>query len=142
MSKRYVRGYLLQQEICFEDNHGFALGENPKEAFAVAVWQFSEVDGSREYTKGRYFIGNDADLAALDFGERVSDYKNAHKGIAEKYNYLAAAEMSGEDNYNQIDGIPNNGFKPSILEQLREFQAAPLATTDKDGKAQAQDIER
>jgi hypothetical protein len=140
MSKKYVRGYLIQQEICFEDNHGYALGENAKEAFGVAVWQFDEVNGSREYTKGRYFIGKDADLAALDFGERVSEYKAKSKGIAEKYNYLAAAEMSGEQNYNQIDGIPNNGYKPSILEQLREFQATTVHPTDKDGKPQA--IER
>jgi len=45
----------------------------------------------------------------------------------EKYNYLAAAEMSMEDNYDMIDGIPNNGFdyKPSIIEQLRRFKPKP-----------------
>lgn len=36
-------------------------------------------------------------------------------------NYLAAAEMSEEQNYNQIDGIPNNTPpKPSVLDTLRE----------------------
>jgi len=41
----------------------------------------------------------------------------------ERYNYLAAAEMGEEDNYNQIDGVPNNTTKPSILERLREYEA-------------------
>ena len=36
-------------------------------------------------------------------------------------NYLAAAEMSEEPNYNQIDGILNNtGPKPSVLDTLRQ----------------------
>ena len=36
-------------------------------------------------------------------------------------NYLAAAEMSEEQNYNQIDGIPNNiPPKPSVLDTLRQ----------------------
>ena len=70
MSERYVKGYLVHQEICFADNSGFVLAENQKEAFPTAVWAFGMVNGKREYTHGRYFIGKDADLAALDFGER------------------------------------------------------------------------
>lgn len=36
-------------------------------------------------------------------------------------NYLAAAEMSEEQNYNQIDGIPNNTPpKQSLLDTLRQ----------------------
>lgn len=36
-------------------------------------------------------------------------------------NYLAAVEMSEEQNYNQIDGIPNNTApKPSVLGTLRQ----------------------
>lgn len=38
-------------------------------------------------------------------------------------NYLAAAEMSEEQNYNQIDGIPDNTPpKPSVLDNLRQYQ--------------------
>lgn len=38
-------------------------------------------------------------------------------------NYLAAAEMSVEGNYNQIDGIINNEApKPSVLDTLRQCQ--------------------
>lgn len=62
-----------------------------------------------------------------------------------KYNPLAAAEMSGEDNYNSIDGILNNGYKPSILDTLRDNQAkadeqnggkphAPAKTPEQEGR--------
>ena len=38
-------------------------------------------------------------------------------------NYLAAAEMSAEVNYNQIDGLINNEApKPSVLDSLRQCQ--------------------
>jgi hypothetical protein len=46
-------------------------------------------------------------------------------GPAERFNYLAAAEMGAEQNYNSIDGIINNESKPSILEQLRQNKAKP-----------------
>ena len=38
--------------------------------------------------------------------------------------YLAAAEMSAEGNYNQIDGIINNEAPkpPSVLDNLRQYQ--------------------
>ena len=44
------------------------------------------------------------------------------KGDEVKYNYLDAAEMSEEGNYNMIDGIINNVSKPSVLEQMREYE--------------------
>ena len=39
-------------------------------------------------------------------------------------NYLAAAEMSAEGNYNQIDGIINNEPppKPSLLDTLSQYR--------------------
>lgn len=42
--------------------------------------------------------------------------------VAQLQNSLAAAEMSVEDDYNQIDGIINNGPKPSLLDNLRQCQ--------------------
>ena len=125
MNNRYAQGYVVRQEICFSDNHGVVFGEKLDEAFPLAVWNFVQLEDRREYTSGRHFLGKDADLAGLDFGDRVSAYKSSHPNVTTKYNYLAAAEMSAEDNYNQIDGIPNNGFKPSILEQLRDFKPEP-----------------
>jgi len=38
-------------------------------------------------------------------------------------NYLAAAEMSAEQNYNMIDGIPNNEMpRPSLRDTLQKWQ--------------------
>ena len=37
--------------------------------------------------------------------------------------HIAAAEMGDEDNYNMIDGIPNNTTKPSVLERMNEYNA-------------------
>ena len=39
-----------------------------------------------------------------------------------KYNYLAAAEMDEEGNYNMIDGIINGIKKPSILDKIAEYE--------------------
>jgi hypothetical protein len=40
-----------------------------------------------------------------------------------KPNYLAAAEIEAEENYNMVgDGIINNVPKPSLLEKLEEFE--------------------
>ena len=40
-----------------------------------------------------------------------------------KPNYLSAAEISLEDNYNMVgDGIINNVGKPSLLERLEAFE--------------------
>ena len=48
-------------------------------------------------------------------------------------NYLAAAEMSMEGNYNQIDGVINNEApKPSVLDSLRQCQ-------EEAGKSQSGD---
>ena len=42
---------------------------------------------------------------------------------AVRENYLAAAEMSTEDNFNQIDGVINNTSpKKSVLDDLRQCQ--------------------
>lgn len=135
---RYVKGYIVRQEICFADGNGFVFGEKADESFPFAVWNFTQLDDRREYTHGRYFIGKDADMAALDFGDRVSDYKTKRTTAAEKYNYLAAAEMSGEQNYNQIDGLMNNLAQPkadltdgATHEELMELAPETLATSEK-----------
>ena len=48
---------------------------------------------------------------------------SAGKEVTEqKYNHLAAAEMTGEDNYNQIDGIANNTSKPTFEERMKDAE--------------------
>lgn len=53
-------------------------------------------------------------------------------------NYLKSAEMSMEDDYGMIDGIINNGRKEpertSVLEQLKDTQAAPSPKTSAKSK--------
>jgi len=53
----------------------------------------------------------------------------------QKYNHLAAAEMSEEENYNQIDGVISNK-KPSILEHLRNYKPLP---NERGGKPEKND---
>ena len=51
----------------------------------------------------------------------MADKNKLHNG--KKPNYLSAAEISAEDNYNFVgDGIINNVGKPSMLERLEEFE--------------------
>ena len=59
-----------------------------------------------------------------------------------KHNYLAAAEMSEEGNYNMIDGIINNVEKPSILEHLRQYKQQPPESDDRRKKVQSPEIEK
>ena len=52
----------------------------------------------------------------------VGDSYDLFQRAVRKY-YLAAAEMSTEDNYNQIDGVINNKSpKKSVLDDLRQCQ--------------------
>jgi len=54
-----------------------------------------------------------------------TEYEAARAVSRQKYNHLAAAEISEEENYNMIDGIINNTKKPSILDHLRQFKPLP-----------------
>ena len=51
-----------------------------------------------------------------DLGLDVPNYGVTDAQITEKYNYLKATEMSMEDDYGMIDGIINNGPKPTVAE--------------------------
>ena len=51
-----------------------------------------------------------------------------------KQNYLASVEMSDEGNYNMIDGIINNIPKPSLLEQIKEYERRIAENAKKDTK--------
>jgi hypothetical protein len=59
-----------------------------------------------------------------------------------KHNYLAAAEMGEEGNYNMIDGIINNVEKPSILDHLRQFKQQSSERGNKPEKEQLPEIEK
>lgn len=52
-------------------------------------------------------------------------------------NYLAAAEMSAEGNYNQIDGIINNEPPPklSVLDALNQSRKEAVQSQEKTEKS-------
>jgi len=101
-----VHGYTVTQSVCFSNDRGFALAENPRAASPFVTWQFTEENGKREYYWGHYFSKEAS--AANDYDKRVNEYRVDYPTLTEKYFYLAAAEMSTEQNYNMIDGAINN----------------------------------
>lgn len=58
------------------------------------------------------------------------------KKEARPENYLAAAEMSAEGNYNQIDGIINNEPppKPSVLDDLHQRREEAVKSHEEQEK--------
>ena len=105
-----VHGYKVKQAVCFSNDRGFALAENPAAPSPFVTWQFTDENGKREYYWGHYFAK--AESAENDYGKRVSEYQAVYPTLTEKYNYLAAAEMSTEQNYNMLDGRINNVAAP------------------------------
>jgi len=105
-----VHGYEIKQAVCFSNDRGFALAENPRAASPFVTWQFTDENGKREYYWGHYFAK--VESAEKDYGKRVDEYKADYPTLTEKYNYLAAAEMSAEQNYNMIDERINNLAAP------------------------------
>ena len=62
-------------------------------------------------------------------------YRRNNPEIIERYNYLAAAEMDTEGNYNMIDGVINNVPKASIIEHLRQFKPLSSERGDKPDRS-------
>jgi hypothetical protein len=82
--KETVRGYEIQRSIVFENNRGFALGENPEAVSPFVTWQFTEENGAREYYWGHYTANRDT--AARDYELRVAEYQKDY-GLSEKNAY-------------------------------------------------------
>ena len=43
--------------------------------------------------------------------------------IEQKYNHLAAAEMTSEENYNKIDGVLSNTARPTFEERMKDAKS-------------------
>ena len=67
------QGYVIRQSVLFENNRGFALGENFKAPNPFVTWQFTLEDGQRDYYWGHYH--SSGQTAEKDFAKRVADYK-------------------------------------------------------------------
>ena len=79
-----VKGYEIKRAIAFENERGFALGENPQAVQPFATWQFTEENGKRDYYWGHYTTHSAA--ATRDYENRVSEYQHEY-GVSEKSAY-------------------------------------------------------
>ena len=67
-----VKGYEIKLAISFENDRGFALGENPQAVQPFATWQFTEdTSGRLDYYWGHYTTDK---AATRDYENRVSEY--------------------------------------------------------------------
>ena len=99
------------------------IGKDTISAAAQLAWYWSYI-GALDMAQQLGLI-NDARRQALY--REVEQFKPAYEVKVPqevKPNHLAAAEMSVEGNYNQIDGIINNEAPkpPSVLDNLRQCQ--------------------
>lgn len=156
-SGQMVHGYEILRTIQFSNNRGFAIGHNPAAAQPFVTWQFTVENSKRDFYWGHY--KSDGKSAGDDYSVRVATYMSGEQ-VTEKYNYLAATEMSTEQNYNMIDGARNNmaharadltdgqtheevrelapetlpDEKPSVLEQIREARKTPAEPSRADAQ--------
>ena len=156
-SGQMVHGYEILRTIQFSNDRGLAIGHNPAAAQPFVTWQFTVENGKRDFYWGHY--KSDEKGAGDDYSVRVATYMSGEQ-VSEKYNYLAATEMSTEQNYNMIDGARNNmahakadladgqtheevrelapetlpDEKPSVLEQIREARKNPAAPSKADAR--------
>ncbi|WP_195465108.1 hypothetical protein [Faecalispora jeddahensis] len=80
-----VKGYEIKRAIAFENDRGFALGENPQTVQPFATWQFTEdASGRRDYYWGHYTT--DKATATRDYENRVSEYQHDYN-VYEKSAY-------------------------------------------------------
>lgn len=98
------------------------IGKDTISAAAQVAWYWSYI-GALDMAQ---------QLGLIDDTRRQTLYREAEKfkpvcevRAVQPGDHLAAAEMSAEANYNQIDGIINNEApKPSVLDSLRQCQEA------------------
>jgi len=129
-----IHGYTIKQSIVFENDRGFALAENPSAPQPFVTWQLTArawsmaVSGrgaisctARPSRKSRWMITSFGPRRAIPTGYGWKDRKRPKRRnpipvrtdkedftMNEKDNCLKNAELSTEQNYNMIDGIPNN----------------------------------
>lgn len=113
--------------------------DDPEEALAENVRTIenggAELDGIFDYLRGVVEDEASAEYAqeAQTLIYRMTEYRKRvgmQRVIPESH--IAAAEMSGEDNYNMIDGIPNNTSPKPTPEELEADVAAgkPISLMD------------
>ena len=70
------QGYVIRRTILFDNQCGFALGENSRAPNPYVTWRFNEQDGHRNYFWGHYM--NEPDMAERDLLNRAEDYQRRY----------------------------------------------------------------
>ena len=70
------QGYVIRRTILFDNQCGFALGENSRAPNPYVTWRFNEQDGQRNYFWGHYM--NEPDMAERDLLNRAEDYQRRY----------------------------------------------------------------
>ena len=66
-------GYEIKRLLLYDDNKGFALGENLRAPDPYVTWKVTEEQGRRSFDWGHYFTTERA--AVKDFLKRAGDYE-------------------------------------------------------------------
>ena len=67
---------MIRRTILFDNQCGFALGENSRAPNPYVTWRFNEQDGHRNYFWGHYM--NEPDMAERDLLNRAEDYQRRY----------------------------------------------------------------
>ena len=67
---------MIRRTILFDNQCGFALGENSRAPNPFVTWQFNGQDGHRDYFWGHYM--NEPDMAERDLLNRARDYQRRY----------------------------------------------------------------
>ena len=67
---------MIRRTILFDNQCGFALGENSRAPNPFVTWRFNEQDGQRNYFWGHYM--NEPDMAERDLLNRAEDYQRRY----------------------------------------------------------------
>ena len=124
-------GYEITQAVMFDNGLSIVLAHHPEAPSPFVTWRFGiDDDGGRWYEWGHYY--NAEDRAKIDYITRADDYVAQHN-VKEAPFPFAAAEVGAEQNYNMIDGIPNNAAVPKpdltdgqTYEEIRELAPETL----------------
>ena len=130
-------GYEINRAVMYDNGLGFVQAHDPEAPAPFVTWRHGiDDEGGKWYEWGHYFTTEDR--ARIDFITRAADYVRQYK-VTEKPLPTAAAEMDAEQNYNMIDGVPNNVPIPKsdltdgqTYEELRELAPEMLYENHKE----------
>jgi len=120
-----IHGYEIVRAVEFNNDRGFVIGLNPDAVNQFVTWQFTTENGARDYYWGNYV--DEFPEAALNYTARVIVHMTDEKvkEVRRAFDY----EKATEQNYNMIDGVPNNEGvpKPDLTDGATHAEIKELA---------------